>query len=239
MATVNELSATARPQAGKGAARAVRREGRVPAVIYGDKKEPIGISLDFKELKQKIYAGHFLTTVCNLDVDGVKHRVIPRDFQLDPVMDNPLHVDFLRLGEGAVVRVRVPIRVLNADQAPGIKRGGTVNIVTHTIAVQVPADDIPQAFEVDLTGLDINYSRHLSDITLPPNVKVLEHGDITLVTIVPPSGYAEEMKAAAEAAAAAATAAAAAAEAPAAPTGAPGATPAAAPAAAAAAPEKK
>ena len=239
MATVNELSATARPQAGKGAARAVRREGRVPAVIYGDKKEPIGISLDFKEVKQKIYAGHFLTTVCNLDVDGVKHRVIPRDFQLDPVMDNPLHVDFLRLGEGAVVRVRVPIRVLNADQAPGIKRGGTVNIVTHTIAVQVPADDIPQAFEVDLTGLDINYSRHLSDITLPPNVKVLEHGDITLVTIVPPSGYAEEMKAAAEAAAAAATAAAAAAEAPAAPTGAPGATPAAAPAAAAAAPEKK
>ena len=238
MATVNELSATARPQAGKGAARAVRREGRVPAVIYGDKKEPIGISLDFKEVKQKIYAGHFLTTVCNLDVDGVKHRVIPRDFQLDPVMDNPLHVDFLRLGEGAVVRVRVPIRVLNADQAPGIKRGGTVNIVTHTIAVQVPADDIPQAFEVDLTGLDINYSRHLSDITLPPNVKVLEHGDITLVTIVPPSGYAEEMKAAAEAAAAAATAAAAAAEAPAAPTGAPGATPAATPAAAAA-PEKK
>jgi large subunit ribosomal protein L25 len=240
MATVNELSATARPKAGKGAARAVRREGRVPAVIYGDKKEPIGISLDFKELKQKIYAGHFLTTVCNLDVDGTKHRVIPRDFQLDPVMDNPLHVDFLRLGEGAMVRVRVPIRVTSADQAPGIKRGGTVNIVTHTIAVQVPADDIPQAFEVDISGLEINYSRHLSDITLPPNVKVLEHGDITLVTIVPPSGYAEEMKAAAEAAAAAAAAAAEAAEAPAAPTGAPGAAPAAAaPAAAAAAPAEK
>ena len=240
MATVNELSATARPKAGKGAARAVRREGRVPAVIYGDGKEPLGVSLDFKELKLKIYAGHFLTTVCNLDVDGTKHRVIPRDFQLDPVMDNPLHVDFLRLGEGAQVRVRVPIRVLNADQAPGIKRGGTVNIVTHTIAVQVPADNIPQAFEVDLTGLEINYSRHLSDITLPPNVKVLEHGDITLVTIVPPSGYAEEMKAAAEAAAQAAAAAEAAAAAPAAPTGAPGAAPAAAaPAAAAAPPEKK
>ena len=236
MATVNELSATARPKAGKGAARAVRREGRVPAVIYGDGKEPIGISLDFKELKQKIYAGHFLTTVCNLDVDGTKHRVIPRDFQLDPVMDNPMHVDFLRLGEGAMVRVRVPIRAKNADQAPGIKRGGTVNIVTHTIAVQVPADDIPQAFEVDLTGLEINYSRHLSDIKLPENVKVLEHGDITLVTIVPPSGYAEEMKAAAEAAAAAAAAAQAAADAPPAPTGAPGAAPAAAAAPAA---EKK
>ena len=235
MATVNELSATARPKAGKGAARAVRREGRVPGVIYGDSKEPIGVSLDFKELKQKIYAGHFLTTVCNLDVDGTKHRVIPRDFQLDPVMDNPVHVDFLRLGEGAQVRVRVPIHVTNADQAPGIKRGGTVNIVTHTINVQVSADEIPQAFEVDLTGLEINYSRHLSDIKLPANVKVLEHGDITLVTIVPPSGYAEEMKAAAEAAAAAAAAAQAAAEAPPAPTGAPG----AAPAAAAPAAEKK
>jgi large subunit ribosomal protein L25 len=236
MATVIELSATARPKSGKGAARAVRRAGRVPGVIYGDNKEPIGVSLDFKELKQKIYAGHFLTTVCNLEVDGTKHRVIPRDFQLDPVMDNPVHVDFLRLGEGAQVRVRVPIHVTNADQAPGIKRGGTVNIVTHTISVQVAADDIPQAFEVDLTGLEINYSRHLSDIKLPENVKVLEHGDITLVTIVPPSGYAEEMKAAAEAAAAAAAAAQAAADAPPAPTGAPGAAPAAAAAPAA---EKK
>ena len=232
MATVNELSATARPKAGKGAARAVRREGRVPGVIYGDSKEPIAISLDFKELRQKIYAGHFLTTVFNVDVDGTKHRVIPRDFQLDPVKDNPIHVDFLRLGEGAQVRVRVPIHVKNADQAPGIKRGGTVNIVTHTINVQCPADDIPQAFDVDLSGLEINYSRHLSDVELPKNVKVLEHGDITLVTIVPPSGYAEEMKAAAEAASQAAAAAEAAAAAPPAPTGAPGAAPAAAPAAA-------
>jgi large subunit ribosomal protein L25 len=232
MATVNELNATARPKAGKGAARAVRREGRVPGVIYGDNQPPVTIALDFKELRHKIYAGHFLTTVCSLDVDGTKHRVIPRDFQLDPVKDHPLHVDFLRLGEGALVRVRVPIHVKNADQAPGIKRGGTVNIVTHTIAVQCPADDIPQAFDVDLTGLEINYSRHLSDIQLPGNVRVLEQGDVTLVTIVPPSGYAEEMKAAAEAAAAAAVAAQAAADAPPAPTGAPGATPAAAPAAA-------
>jgi len=228
MATVNELSATARPKAGKGAARAVRREGRVPGVIYGDSKEPIGISLDFKELRQRIYAGHFLTTVFNVDVDGTKHRVIPRDFQLDPVKDNPIHVDFLRLGEGAMVRVRVPIHVINADQAPGIKRGGTVNIVTHTISVLCSADEIPQGFDVDLTGLDINHSLHLSHIQVPSHVKVLEQGDVTLVTIVPPSGYAEEMKAAAEAAAAAAAAAQAAADAPPAPTGAPGATPVAA-----------
>ena len=218
----------------------MRRDGRVPAVIYGDSKEPLAISLDFKDLRQKIYAGHFLTTVFNLDVDGTKHRVIPRDFQLDPVMDNPTHVDFLRLGEGAKVRVRVPVRVINADAAPGIKRGGTVNIVSHTISVQVPADNIPQAFEVDLTGLEINYSRHLSEIQLPPDVKVLEHGDVTLVTIVPPSGYAEEMKAPAEAAAAAAAAAATAAEAGAAPAeGAPAAAPGAAAPAAAAPAEKK
>src|SRR5215813_8857350 len=194
MATVNELKATARPKAGKGAARTVRREGRVPGVIYGDNKAPVSISLDFKELRHKIYAGHFLTTVFNVDVDGTKHRVIPRDFQLDPVKDNPLHVDFLRLGEGAQVRVRVPIHVKNADQAPGIKRGGTVNIVTHTISVLVPADDIPQAFDVDLTGLEINYSKHLSDVQLPSNVKVLEHGDITLVTIVPPPASPQELK---------------------------------------------
>jgi large subunit ribosomal protein L25 len=239
MATVNELTATARPKAGKGAARAVRREGRVPGVIYGDNKEPLAISLDFKELRQKIYAGHFLTTVFNVNVEGTKHRVIPRDFQLDPVKDNPIHVDFLRLGVGAQVRVRVPVHVRNADLAPGIKRGGTVNIVTHTISVQCPADDIPQSFEVDLTGLEINYSRHLSDVKVPPNVKVLEQGDITLVTIVPPSGYAEEMKQAAEAATAAAAAAEAAAAAPPAPTGAPGAAPAPAAGAAPAAGQKK
>ena len=136
-----------------------------------------------------------------------------------------------------MVRVRVPIHVINTDQAPGIKRGGTVNIVTHTISVLCSADEIPQGFDVDLTGLDINYSLHLSDIKVPPNVKVLEQGDVTLVTIVPPSGYAEEMKAAAEAAAAAAAAAQAAADAPPAPTGAPGAIPVAA--APGAAPEKK
>jgi large subunit ribosomal protein L25 len=208
MATIEQLKATARPKAGKGAARAVRREGRVPGVIYGDSKEPIGISLDFKELKQKIYAGHFLTTVCNLDVDGTKHRVIPRDFQLDPVKDLPVHVDFMRLGLGAKIRVRIPIKVLNADQSPGVKRGGTVNIVTHAVEVQCAPEEIPEAIEVDISSLEINYSKHLSDIALPKSLRVVERIDPTLVTIVPPSGYAEEMKAAAEAAAAAAAAAA-------------------------------
>jgi large subunit ribosomal protein L25 len=225
MATVKELKATARPKAGKGAARATRRDGRVPGVIYGDHKPPLPISVDHAELKQRILAGRFLTTIYDLEVDGTKHRVIPRDFQLDTVRDVPIHVDFLRLGEGAKIRVRIPIHIRNADQSPGVKRGGAVNIVTHTVEVMCPADEIPEAFDVDLSGLEINYSRHLSDIQLPPNVRPLVHGDVTLVTIVPPSGYAEEMKAAAEAAAAAAAATAAATAAGPAPATAPGAAP--------------
>ncbi len=210
MATVKEIKATARPQGGKGAARAVRREGRVPGVIYGDNQPPLNISLDQAELRQRIFAGKFLTSLYDVEVDGTRHRVIPRDFQVDMVRDMPIHVDFMRLGAGATIRVRVPIRMINADQSPGIKRGGTVNIVTHTLDVRCPAEAIPEAFEVDLAGLEISHSRHLSDINLPPEVRPFMQGDATLVTIVPPSGYAEEMKAAAEAAAAAPAAGAAA-----------------------------
>src|ERR1700736_5591239 len=227
MATVKELKATARPAGGKGAARAERRAGRVPGVIYGNNQPPVAISVDDRELRQRILAGRFLTTIYDIDLEGKKHRVIPRDFHLDPVRDFPIHVDFMRLGEGATIRVSVPLRIMNADAAPGVKRGGTVNIVTHTIELECSVDNIPQFIEADVSGLEISYSLHLSDIKLPPGVKALLREDVTLVTIVPPSGYAEEMKAAAAAAAAAGTAAAAA----------PGAAPAAgAPAAAAAAP---
>jgi large subunit ribosomal protein L25 len=237
MATVKEMKATPRSRAGKGAARAERRAGRVPGVIYGDGKPPFNVSVDHAELKQRIYAGRFLTTIYELDVDGAKHRVIPRDFQLDPVKDLPVHVDFLRLGAGAQIRVRIPVHVMNAEQAPGVKRGGTVNIVTHAVEVVCSADDIPESIDVDISELDINHSRHLSEVPLPPKVRVVGRIDQTLITIVPPSGYAEEMKAAAEAAAAATAAAAAAAEAGApAEGGAPGAAPGAAPAAGAAAP---
>jgi large subunit ribosomal protein L25 len=228
MTTVKELKATARPKVGKGAARAVRRQGHVPGVIYGDNQPPVSISVDHAELKQRILAGRFLSTIYDLEVDGKKHRVIPRDFQLDAVRDLPIHVDFLRLGEGATIRVRIPIHIRNADQSPGVKRGGAVNIVTHSVEVVCPAEAIPEAFDVDVAGLEINYSRHLSDIQLPANVRPVAQGDITLVTIVPPSGYAEELKAAADAAAAAAAAAATAAAAPAGgAAAAPGAAPAA------------
>jgi large subunit ribosomal protein L25 len=238
-ATVKEMKATARPKAGKGAARAVRRSGKVPGVIYGDNKDPLAISVDHAELKQRIYAGRFLTTIYELDVDGTKHRVIPRDFQLDAVRDLPVHVDFLRLSAGAKIRVRIPVHVLNAESAPGVKRGGTVNIVTHAIEVLCSPEEIPESIDVDVADLEINYSKHMSDVTMPPNVRVVGSVDQTLVTIVPPSGYAEEMKQAAEAAATAAAAAAAAAAAPPPPTGAPGAAPAAPAAAPAAGGDKK
>jgi large subunit ribosomal protein L25 len=240
MANVKEMKAVARARAGKGAARAERRAGRVPAVIYGDGKPPLNVSVDHAELKQRIYGGHFLTSIYELEIDGAKHRVIPRDFQLDAVKDLPVHVDFLRLGVGAQIRVRIPVHVKNADQSPGVKRGGTVNIVTHTVEVVCSADEIPDSIDVDVAALDINYSKHLDEITLPANVRVVGRVDQTLVTIVPPSGYAEEMKAAAEAAAAAAAAAATAAAAPAEGGAAPGAAPAAgAPAAGAPAADKK
>src|SRR3982750_2040638 len=201
MATVKELKATARPQSGKGAARAERRAGRVPGVIYGNNQPPVTISVDDTDLRQRILAGRFLTTIYDIDLEGNKHRVIPRDFHLDPVKDFPLHVDFMRLGEGATIRVSVPLHIVKAESAPGVKRGGTVNIVTHTIDLECSVDNIPQFVEADVGSLEISHSLHLSDIKLPSGVKSLAREDVTLVTIVPPSGYAEEQKAAAAAAA--------------------------------------
>ena len=231
--TVKELKATARPKSGKGAARAERRAGRVPGVIYGNNQPPVTISVDDRDLRQRILAGRFLTTIYDVELEGKKHRVIPRDFHLDPVRDYPIHVDFMRLGEGATIRIHVPLHVVNSESAPGIKRGGTVNIVTHALDLECSVDNIPQYVEADASALEIGHSLHLSEIKLPAGVKSLTRTDATLVTIVPPSGYAEEQKAAAAAAAAAATGAVAAAPAAGAAAPAPGA---AAPAAGAAAP---
>lgn len=234
MATVRELKATARPKSGKGAARAERRAGRVPGVIYGNNQPPLTISVEDRELRQRILAGRFLTTLFDIDLEGEKYRVIPRDFHLDPVKDFPVHVDFMRLGEGATIRISVPLHVVKSEGSPGVKRGGTVNIVTHTIELECSVDNIPQFIEADVGNLEIGHSLHLSDVSLPTGVKPLAREDVTLVTIVPPSGYAEELKAAAATAAAAPGAGAApAAAAPAAGAAAPAA---AAPAAAAKAP---
>src|SRR3954465_2115439 len=162
MATVNELKATARPAGGKGAARAERRAGRVPGVIYGNNQPPVTISVDDAELRQRILAGRFLTTIYDIDLEGNKHRVIPRDFHLDPVKDFPLHVDFLRLGEGATIRISVPLHVNGGAGGPGVKRGGAINIVAHTIELEAEADNIPQYLEVAGSTLDIGTSLHIT-----------------------------------------------------------------------------
>ncbi len=218
MAAIKQLAAVTRSGTGKGAARSVRREGRVPAVIYGGGVKPEPISVDFKDVNKLIYAGHFLTTIFELEMDGRKERVLPRDYQLDIVNDRPVHVDFLRLTAGSRVRIGVPVHVENRDASPGIKKGGTVNLVLHTIEVLAPADAIPEAVTVDLAGLDFANSVHLSALKLPEGCKAVStKSDLTVVTIVPPSVMVDEPTAAPAAAAAAAPAAAPAAKAAAAP----------------------
>ncbi len=183
MAATPVLSATPRAQVGKGAARAARRQGLVPAVIYGAKEPPLPISLAYKEISARIFGGGFLNTVLDIEVEGVRTRVIPRDYQLDPVRDFPVHVDFLRIAEGATVTVEVPVHFVNQEASPGLKRGGVLNIVRHTIELVCPADRIPDHLTVDLAGLDINDSVHISD------------RDFTIATIAAPAGLKEDVKA--------------------------------------------
>ena len=184
MTTLKNISATRRDRAGKGAARAVRREGRVPAVIYGGGQAPVSISLDFKETNRLIYAGHFLTTVFSIDVEGEKIRAIPRDFQLDVVRDFPMHVDFLRLGEGATIRVEIPVHFVGQDVSPGLKGGGALNIVRHSVEFTVLADNIPDFITVDLSNAKLGDSLHISAVKLPEGAKpVISDRDFTIATI--------------------------------------------------------
>ena len=240
MAATKQLAAVARSGIGKGAARSVRRAGRVPAVIYGGGEAAAPIALDYKEVNLLINAGHFLTTIFELDVEGRKERVLPRDYQLDVVTDRPLHVDFLRLKAGSRVRIQTPVHVINQDKSPGIKRGGALNLVMHAIELYAPAEAIPDSITIDLNGLDIGDSVHISSIQLPEGCKPVDtRGDFTIATVVPPTVYVEEAPTAAAVAATAAAPAAgasapAAGAAPAAPAGA-----GAAPAKSAAAPAAK
>ncbi|MCB1508691.1 MAG: 50S ribosomal protein L25/general stress protein Ctc, partial [Hyphomicrobiaceae bacterium] len=162
-----ELKATRRDRVGKGAARAVRREGLTPAVIYGDKKDPLPISVSSKEVTMKIYGGGFLTHVATIDVDGEKIKVIPRDYQLDVVKDFPLHIDFLRVSDSSVLTVMVPVHFVNQEKSPGIKRGGVLNVVRHEVELEVNAANIPDSLEIDLTGLELGDGVHISHVKLP------------------------------------------------------------------------
>jgi large subunit ribosomal protein L25 len=185
MAEAIELKAWTRGSSGKGGARSQRREGRIPGILYGDKQEPETISVDYRTIYQQIHTGHFQSTIYVLDIEGKKTRVIPRAVQVDPIRDFPIHVDFLRLGKDAHVTVEVPVRFLNEAASPGLKRGGVLNIVRHEIAVRCPADAIPDHFDVDLTGLEIGDSVHISALKLPEGVRpTITKRDFTVATIV-------------------------------------------------------
>lgn len=183
-----ELKAEARDLAGKGSARAVRRNGRVPAVIYGDKQAPVSISLDYKEIFYKIHGGGFLHTVATIDVNGTKYRVLPKDYQLDPVRDFPMHVDFLRVSANSKLKVNIPVHFINQDISVGIKRGGIMNIVRHEVECMCPVDAIPDFIEVDLAEVDIAHSVHISSVKLPEGVTPTIKRDFTVATIVSPGG---------------------------------------------------
>ncbi|ACA16850.1 ribosomal 5S rRNA E-loop binding protein Ctc/L25/TL5 [Methylobacterium sp. 4-46] len=196
MSAVKPLEAVARDRVGKGAARAVRRQGRVPAVIYGGGQSPQSISLDANQTHHLIYGGGFLSTVFEIAVDGRTIRAIPRDYQLDPVKDTPLHVDFLRVVSGQTIEVEVPVHFVNQDAAPGLKqKSGTLNVVLHTITLAVSPDAIPDAVNVDLTGKDIGDTVHVSDLVLPTGASLALAPSETVATLVPPTKLGADVEA--------------------------------------------
>ncbi len=193
MSDVVDLPANARNAAGKGAARAIRRAGFVPAVIYGNKQEPVMVSVDPKTLLVELSKTGFFTKLVDIRVNGETHRVLPRDVQFHPVSDEPIHVDFLRVLAGTEITVAVPVIFINEEESPGIKRGGVLNVVRHEIDFVCMTDNIPQAISVDLTGLEIGDSLHIGEVALPEGVRpAVADRDFTIATVAAPTVKAEE-----------------------------------------------
>src|SRR3954470_1921305 len=203
MAQIQELKVEAREGRGKGPAYQARQKGLIPAIIYGGPDAPQTVAIDFRTLERRIEKGAFLTTLLMLDLDGKKTRVLPRQLQLDPVSDRPVHVDFMRLVEGSRVRLEIPVHFKGQGESPGLKKGGVLNIVRHHMEVSCPADNIPNEILIDVAALDINASIHIEDVSLPDGVKPIIKGrDFTICSIVAPTSVIEEQRAAAAAAAA-------------------------------------
>ncbi|HEX8534297.1 MAG TPA: 50S ribosomal protein L25/general stress protein Ctc [Allosphingosinicella sp.] len=187
------LPAEARERAGKGASRAMRREGRVPAVIYGNKEDPVAIHLEEKALIKMMSNGHFMNSVVMIDIGGAATRTLPKDVQFHPVTDRPMHVDFLRISEHSQVTVAVPIRFVGEEESRGLRRGGVINAVRHELELVCDAAEIPDEIEISLAGLDIGDSLHISAVTLPKGVEsAITDRDFTIATIVPSSGSVME-----------------------------------------------
>lgn len=186
------LEGQLRERVGKGAARELRRNKMVPAVIYGDKKDPVSVALPYKELSMQLHGGGFMTTVGTIKVDGVEHKVLAKDYQLEPVRDFIDHVDFLRISKNTVVTVEIPVHFLNEEDCPGIKKGGILNVVRHTVEVNCPADSIPENFEIDLLPFQMGDSINISSVTLPEGVEpTITDRDFTVATIAAPGGSQE------------------------------------------------
>lgn len=183
MSKIVTIKAAARSRAGKGAARAVRRTGDIPGVVYGDRQDPQLITLTYRNVLPHVETGRFLSTLVDLEVDGKTVRAIPRDVQFEPVKDRIIHVDFLRLGKDARIAVDIPVHFKNQEAAPGLKAGGVLNVVSHTISLYCPADFIPDDIVVDLTGMQIGQNVHLSQIKLPDRVTSAVRDDVTLCAI--------------------------------------------------------
>lgn len=188
MADILTLDAHAREQAGKGAARATRRAGLVPAVIYGDRKEPVLVAMDPRDVKRELNTGRFFVHQYKISVNGQEHRVMARDVQLHPITDLPEHVDFLRVTGKTKVTVDVPCNFVNEEQSPGLERGGVLNIVRHAVEVHAQVDSIPEELRIDLAGLDIGDSVHISMVGLPEGVEpTIKDRDFTIATIAAPT----------------------------------------------------
>jgi len=187
------LPAETRDRAGKGASRALRRDGRVPAVVYGEKKEPLSIHVEQKLLSKMLSSGHFMNSIVMIDVGGKATRTLPKAVDFHPVSSAPIHVDFLRIGEHSKVNVNIPVRFDNEEASPGLKRGGVLNVVQHEIELICDAAEIPDELHIDLTGLDIGDSIHISDVTLPKGAKAaIDDRDFTVATVVAPSAMKSE-----------------------------------------------
>ncbi|WP_416831756.1 MAG: 50S ribosomal protein L25/general stress protein Ctc [Erythrobacter sp.] len=182
------LPAERRERAGKGASRALRREGRIPAVIYGGKEEPTTIHVEEKELVRQLMTGHFMNSIVNIEVGGETIRTLPKDVALHPVTDRPTHADFFRLSKDAKVDVSVPVIFINEEKSPGLKKGGVLNVVRHELELVCAADKIPGEIEIDVTGKDVGDSIHISEVNLPEgSASAITDRDFTIATLVAPS----------------------------------------------------
>ncbi|XYK79899.1 MAG: 50S ribosomal protein L25/general stress protein Ctc [Labrenzia sp.] len=193
MAASYELKASARDRVGKGAARALRREGLLPAVIYGDKKPALPITIPVKETTLTLHKGGFLINIGTIDIDGEKHQVIAKDFQLHPVRDDVLHVDFLRVSGNTTLTVDIPVTFINEETCPGLKKGGMLNVVRHTVELIVPANAIPETLVFDLAKVDIGDTLHISATTLPEGAQpTITDRDFTVATLAAPGGGVQD-----------------------------------------------